>query len=68
MKEEILNLAKECRLIGQNDWLVEGSNIEAFYKAAFNSGLEAAVECVSNSDDQLMGEFHIERIRRLEMK
>ena len=47
MNEEITNLAKEC---GLGDITVHGrletkeEAIEAFYKAAFNAGLEAAAD------------------------
>ena len=50
-KEQILKLAKECgarRLMSPAKWetlgLMGNDEIEAFYKAAFNAGIEAAAK------------------------
>ena len=44
MNDEILKLAKECVVTAGENW------VEAFFKAAFNAGLEAAVLVCENTN------------------
>lgn len=44
------------------------TRLEAEKAAAYDKGLEDAIASIDDSDDRLMGEFHIERIRALMKK
>ena len=68
MNEEILKLAKECGIFIPFERTDVGPHMEAFYRAAFNAGLEAAaIEC-RNAAPTLDGSLCEEAIRALEMK
>ena len=54
MDKEILKLAKQVGISTgghpMNPWYVSNSELEAFYKAAFNAGLESGARAALRSD------------------
>ena len=58
---EVLKLAKACFCNSEH---VDDQDIKAFYRAAFNAGLEEAAKCAYGTGDEQMEA----QIRALEMK
>jgi len=68
-RDLILRVARECGLELSVDPCVLGQIIERFAAAMYTKGTEDMREqiigSINDSDDRLMGDFHIERIRAI---
>lgn len=65
MNEEIRKLAEEC---GVMKYYFK-DELEAFYKAAFNAGIEAAEKaCELGEGQSEYARYYLTQIRRLELK
>lgn len=68
MNDEILKLAKECGYWSGQTVEMNEAGIEAFYRAAFNAGLEAGAK-VCDDNERWINASHIgSLIRALEMR
>lgn len=66
MNEEILKMAKESGLL-LNSAKSAGQGLEAFYKAAYNAGIEAAAKVATDYIEHGGYQF-LKEIRKLKMK
>lgn len=70
MNEDILKLADGCCKDKNFETYEFGDNeLEAFYKAAFNAGIEAAEKaCELGEGQSEYARYYLTQIRRLELK